>query len=205
VTENELPEFQLIFRRAYLAAQARWKTDDYDDRAALYFRRLRVASVKDVATAAGTWFDSNNKFPSIAEWLGALPTDEAHRAGAPPGTRIMSKSEIAEWDAAMRRLCVGDPCTCFACVEAAIDQQPTRFVPVDDAKVWHGGRRELVLPGEWIHGRVLGRWYAAREAFFRSITRASPGLQRAARNLLRFEDRINQIFARPPREVGEEG
>jgi hypothetical protein len=43
-----------------------------------------------------------------------------------------------------------EPCTCHACVVAGVSTQPQRRDP---------------YTGEWMHGRDLARWYAARRAY----------------------------------------
>lgn len=202
--------FETVFRRAYLAAQVRWSAKDYAERLGMYFRRLRFASLEELANGVAKWFDTNNKFPSIAEWRGVLPGGSS--VGAPTGARVMGGSEIAEWNAAMKRICEGEPCSCFACVSAGVDHQPLRFVPIEDSdgivKTWHGGRNEFVTAGEWIHGDSLWRWYAARDGFFATAVNVPVWLKRRYDTRVPLRERLDEIFKpRQPgeREPGEEG
>jgi hypothetical protein len=212
VTDVDMVKFEALFKRAYLASQVRWKAEDYTARVGLYFRRLRFAPFEDVALAMGNWFDVENKFPSIAEWRRMLPANAEHAVDAPPDTRIMGTSEIAEWNQAHEWKYQAAPCSCFACVEASVNHLELRYVPMEDAdgrleRAWHGGRKELVYVGEWIHGEALKRWYEARARFYASVERMSPGLRRALRNIVPIKERLTAIFEKrtKERDPGEEG
>jgi hypothetical protein len=197
VDDNDLGKFEKIFRRAYLAAQVRWKAEDYAERLGMYFRRLRCAPVDDVAKAAATWFDSNKKFPAIADWLALLGHPQLDHE-LPSGERVMGITEQAEWDAAMKVICQRAPCTCLACQAAGVDTRDQRFVPVEDrdgyVKAWHSRKKELVVVGEWIHGEALKHWYAAKQACADDVEAMPPQIRGALKTIVPFEHRANAIF-----------
>src|SRR4030095_2904569 len=209
MVDDDLPRFELVFKRAYLASQVRWRDADFSERVGIYFRRLKRASFEDVATAAARWFDAEKKFPSVAEWLAALPT-RAGRVSAVVDARHMTTSEVAEWERARRQLYAGDVCGCLTCLEAGVADQPRRFVPIDNSdggvlQAWHPERKQLVPVGEWIHGWELARWYAAREACLHAMRRRTPTLRRTVTKLIPFTERVDRLFAVREREPGEEG
>jgi len=131
-----------------------------------YFKALKPYPIEAVERAAQQLVASHpaQKFPLPVDWLAKIPRELG--VHAPSTLRILTDREAHEQREAFAVRCEGDPCSCRACTEAAVSTYPLRYVPESDVPVWDPFRRERTLPGHWIHGAALARWYAARNEFF---------------------------------------
>jgi hypothetical protein len=147
-----------------------------------YFRILEHAPLDEVLTAGKACVASCRTFPKPAEWLQALPVPPA--AAAHADTRVMATTEREDYARAEALRYEDAPCGCLLCQEADVTHRPLRFVPDEILGVLDKAidtvRNRVVVTGHWAHGAELGRWYAARDAFYASAPRHT----RLARALL---------------------
>lgn len=127
-----------------------------------YFRVLRHFSLRQVEAAADAWVTRWTRFPKPAEWLDAIPRQQA--AGLYP----MPEDEALAFLHAQREGWEDEPCGCHDCRLAGVTHRMLRYVPdtdVDDRDVRMALGDRVVTRGHWAHGTELARFYAARDAF----------------------------------------
>jgi hypothetical protein len=193
MTEPEFGTFDRAFRRVYGAFRLKLKAADVEQLSRTYFKVLDQASLEDVLIAGKACLATGRRFPTVAEWVAALPVPPLPAVTA--DLRVLATAEReAYWRAEALRY-ADIPCGCGACFRADVTDRPLRFVPDEINGVLERAidtvRNRIVVTGHWAHGEELARWYVARDAFFASVPRHTP----IARALLVLV----------PREPGEDG
>jgi hypothetical protein len=135
-----------------------------------YFKALRRFPLAVVVKAAEDLVAKHpaRSFPLAADWIALMPRHAATRV--PEGVRVLSDAELSERRDAFTNKCIGAPCDCRVCRRADVSDRGIAFVPIEDAPlVWDPVAHGLVVPGRWIHGDALARWWAARDRFFAAL------------------------------------
>jgi len=193
MVEPEFGTFDRAFRRVCGAYRLKVKEPEVESLSRTYFKVLDAAPLEDVLTAGKACLRTCRRFPTVAEWVAALPVPPVIAVSA--DLRVMPTDERAAYARAEALRYADIPCGCGACFRADVTDRPLRFVPDETHGVLDRAidtvRNRIVVTGHWAHGEELARWYAARDAFFGSVPRHTP----IARALL-------VLVAREP---GEEG
>jgi hypothetical protein len=176
MVEPEFGTFDRAFRRVYGAYRLKLNATELETLSRTYFKVLDYAPLEDVLAAAKAWMLEGRKFPTIADWVDALPAPPVSAIAA--DLRVMATAEReAYWRAEALRY-RDDPCGCVDCRDAGMAEHALRFVPDDVNGVLDRAidpvRNRIVVTGHWAHGEELARWYVARDAFFTSAPRRSP-------------------------------
>jgi hypothetical protein len=194
MTASDYGTFDRAFRRVLCAYPVRSKvqTAEVEALSRTYFRVLADAPLGDVLAAGKACLGTCKRFPTVAEWVAAIPTPP--RAAEAADVRVMATTERDEYVRAEGLRYEDMPCGCGACFQADVSDRPLRFVPDEVNGVLDRAidavRNRVVVTGHWAHGPELGRWYDARAAFYASAPRRTP----IARALL--------VLVGPEREPG---
>jgi len=192
---DDRPVFDRAFRRLTVGFRLKLKPVQQDELLQIYFKAFEAIELHEVLAAAAACLNTGKKFPTVAEWLKALP---GAPGGGDPDCRVMGRDELVDYHRAERLHYQDDPCDCLMCQAAAVTMRSLRFVPdfLDDGRAERAldnERNRVIVVGHWAHGEELRRWYAARAAFYASVPRCSP-MARAVAVLVGVE-----------REPGQEG
>lgn len=199
VTDAEVFGFTATMKRLGSFAGKRVDTEDFRAVTLTYFRALKRCQLGDLERAADVWIEHETRFPKPVEWRGSIPKRVVT-------VRVLSTHEAQEYDQA-DRLGFEDrrPCGCLECAQAGMSSAPEsalRYVPLEDedGHVERGKHPDgrIVVPGRWIHGGELRRWYLARANFWANAyaTLGIRGAQQQKLKRLPFEKRIEQIFSK---------
>lgn len=166
MTESDRGTFERAFRRLSGAFRLKLKPTQMTELLDVYGRAFETVSLADVLAGGKTCLTTCRRFPTVAEWIAALPTPDPIATSA---DRVLSREEAAVLARAARLHYQDAPCACEACQHAGVTDQPLRFVPIEDetgrvARAFDPIRHQVVEVGQWIHGDALARWYAARAA-----------------------------------------
>jgi hypothetical protein len=194
MTDVDFGTFDRAFRRVVGAFRLKLREGEVEELSRTYFKVLDAAPLDDVLTAGKACLANSRTFPKPAEWLHALPIQPPTVIDA--DLRVMGTYERVEHARAEALRYEDTPCECVLCGQAHVTHRPLRFVPddIDGAldRAIDTVRNRILVTGHWAHGEELARWYAARDAFFASVSRHTP----IARALLVLVS---------TREPGEEG
>jgi hypothetical protein len=192
MTDAELFPFMDTFRS--LARVFALRGDDHEirDVGASYFKALRRFPLEPVQVGADVWMQKGERFPKPAQWIDSIPKRVVVQLAA------LAPDEVTAYLRAERLRYDDAPCSCTACVKAGISDKPLRFVP-DESQGLIGDR--IVTRGHWAHGDELGRYYAAKNAFwFRMFETFGAGTPQAQRKIrTSFEQRMKEIYEEPTR------
>jgi len=176
--DEDFGTFDRAFRRLSGAFRIKLKPVALDELAKIYFKAFEGARLGDVLTAGRTCLAECRKFPTVAEWLDALP--KVAQTGVENDVRVMVADEVFEYHRAMRLHYEDEPCTCLMCQAAHITGKPLRFVPnelpeISAFEYAHDlERKRVVIAGHWAHGEELVRWYGARAHFMNLGAKTQP-------------------------------
>ncbi len=199
MTDADLFPFLDVFKTLTKVFPFRGDDAETNDIGRAYFKTLRKFPFDQVKLGADNCMASMEKFPKPADWMKRIP-----RRMPGPEYGSLTASEESEWRDAERRGFEGY-------IELGANTLKTRFVPHDPDEPAMMGERK-VLRGFWLHGEGLQHWYAARENFYNTFTRALPSKTWPGTKKLSAQERIEQVFMRKThaaiyatREPGEEG
>ena len=140
-----------------------------------YWRALEAFPLVAVEAGLTKLLETAVHFPKPAEWRKAIP----RRILASATYRVLSDGERTDYLRAKALSWEDAPCPCEPCVRAGVDEKPLRFAPCETLEqTWlDDTRQQVVVPGDWLHGELLQRWYAARDVYLALKTAWSDGRQ----------------------------
>jgi hypothetical protein len=176
MVEPEFGTFDRAFRRVYGAFRLKLKAAEIETLSRTYFKVLADAPLDDVLTAGKACLTTCRKFPTVAEWVHALPAPAIAHVSA--DLRVMATHERETYTRAEALRWSDAPCGCWPCENAGMADYALRFVPDDVHGVLERAidtvRNRIIVTGHWAHGDELARWYRARDMFFASAPRHTP-------------------------------
>lgn len=199
MTDAELPAFMQAFDDVRRIFPLRGEDDELRHVGASYFKAMRRFPLPAVRAGADAWLQKGERFPKPAQWIESIP-----KRRVTPELHALSADDTREYPRVEQLRYEDTPCVCRDCHAAHVTDKPLRFVPeIDadgrDAQALLGER--VIVKGHWAHGRELGRWYAAKNAFWAAMFERfgceSPKAQRKLKTT--YEQRMKQIFREPVR------
>lgn len=173
---NEEREFGALFLKLRNVFNLRGDKADVREAMQVYFRVLRLFTLRQVEAASDVWITRGARFPKPSEWLDAIPRTPG--AGLLP----MHDDDAREYHRACDLYYEDEPCYCHLCKAAGVSHRMLRYVPdtdSDDRDVRMRIGDRVVVRGHWAHGEELHRWYAARDRFLALKAKVWPKVVKA--------------------------
>lgn len=206
MTETDYGVFESAFKRLSAAFRLNVRPGELTELSRTFFKVLEPYAIEDVLHGGRTLLESSRHMPKPADWLAMVRNGGKAAASCPPDVRHMSVSEYEEHARAAALGFEDQPCLCFECQRAGVDDRPLRYVPTltpDGEREEHAfnpQRGVVETVGHWAHGEELRRYHEAKATFAAVLgqSRTVTGLR---------VDRLVQLVEATTRdrEPGEEG
>lgn len=170
-----------------------------EDLVAEYWRVLEPLSLEEFTAAVTHWIDDETRFPKPADLKISARSRQRHAPSVLPLASVMERDAYLD---AERTYWERPPCTCLECHAAQVDEHARRFVPREetDRVLLSANTDRTMIPGGWVHGVALARWYAARATFYETYYRicATPETRDRLTRLVTLAAKTVGRLAPPP-------